>query len=54
MKCSKSGGLPVNSTVSARRMAPNAAASSITFEKIVQTNRATNFCFWYLAPMNYE
>ena len=46
MKCSISGGLPVNSTASARRMALNAALSNITFERIVQISRDANFCFW--------
>jgi hypothetical protein len=46
MKCSISGGLPVNNTASARRMALNAAPSNTTFARIVQTSREANFCFW--------
>jgi len=45
MKCNMRGGLPVNRTESARRIAGNAATSSKTFETTVQTNRDTNLCF---------
>ncbi len=45
MKCTISGGLPVKSIASERRIARNAALSRRMLETTVQISRARNFCF---------
>ena len=51
MKCNINGGLPVNSTASARRIEPNAAFTSTRFETMVQSESLRQPLLFIAGPL---